>query len=108
MAIDHILALSVHLLFEKRILVGKLWLLVGISKCTLGALAKVSVGSRRSCIVLPERLVQVFALVLVEHLIKQVGVIEVDKVIGLKPGVETAAHRVLRHVDLVTLARLDL
>lgn len=67
-----------------------------------------SVGSRRSCIVLPERLVQVFALVLVEHLIKQVGVIEVDKVIGLKPGVETAAHRVLRHVDLVTLARLDL
>ena len=38
-AIDHILALSVHLLFEKRILVGKLWLLVGISKCTLGALA---------------------------------------------------------------------
>lgn len=67
-----------------------------------------SVGSRSSCIVLTERLVQVLALILVEHLIKQVGVIEVDQVIGLEPRVETATHRVLRHVDLVTLARLDL
>ena len=38
-AVDHIVALGVHLLLEQRVLVGKLGLLVGIGKSTLGALA---------------------------------------------------------------------
>ena len=67
-----------------------------------------SVGCGGCCVVLAERLVQVLALILVEHLIEQVGVVEVDKVVGLEPRVEAAAHRVLRHVDLAAFARLDL
>lgn len=79
--------MCIYLLLQECILIRQLGLLRRVGKSALCTLTDLSVGSNGSSIILPEALAHILGLILFQHLVKKVRVVEVDQVVGLEARV---------------------